>query len=159
MNIFLPYPEIEKNVLCLDDLRLNKMIIEHGQLLSAAMHVHGGTPPLKPYFLYHPCAKFTMATKGNYEYVLQYYVEMLKEFEFRKDKQHSFVKHIEIFTQGAELIPEGDLQPFFNCSAYKDEEIHSAYRKTLYNKWVNDYRKPKWTKRSRPEFISEYQSN
>jgi hypothetical protein len=69
MNIFLPYKDIKSNVVSLDDKRLNKMILEHAQLLSTAIILCGGQASYKPTHKNHPCAIFTRKTKCNYTYV------------------------------------------------------------------------------------------
>jgi len=58
MNIFVVSPDTMECAKALDDLRLNKMIIETAQLLSTAMRVQGytGNDIYKSTHVNHPCA-------------------------------------------------------------------------------------------------------
>lgn len=152
MNIFLPYKDIQSNVEALDDKRLNKMILEHAQLMATAVNLSGGQCTYKSTHKNHPCAIFCRETKGNYSYVLEYFLKMCSEYCFRTGKVHkcSFLR--DEFIDGMQFIPAGPLTEFKNCTPHKEIPIHDAYKTTLVEKWKNDTRPPKWTKRDIPEF-------
>src|SRR6478736_197855 len=61
MNIFATSSDPIRSAQALDDLRLNKMIVESCQILSAALHVTGrGTPDLyQPAYTRHPVVLWT----------------------------------------------------------------------------------------------------
>jgi len=50
------------------------------------------------------------------------------------------------------MMPMADLTPFVNCSTNKDHHVTDAYQLTLKEKWANDKRPPKWTKRGQPSW-------
>jgi hypothetical protein len=155
MNIFVSDPSPVISARNLDDVRLNKMILESAQLLSTAMHVRGSTmAPYKPTHINHPCSIWTRATKGNYLWVYQHFVALLSEFYRRRGKMHACHAFTHRLRVGIERIPEGELQPFYN--GYKAErDVFDAYKKTLIAKWNEDTmngRTPMWGDRSCPDW-------
>ena len=81
------------------------------------------------------------------------------EYTFRSGKVHKTYRELyDDLEKGAEYIADGDLTPFANCAARQDmginykhiEDVPTAYRLYLIDRWQNDKLKPKWTNRSRP---------
>ena len=68
---------------------------------------------------------------------------MGSEYEYRYGKIHkSVIVGVSLLDQ-ADLIPEGPLTYFANCSLYKDDsDVTSAYKKTMVDKWTNDKKPP-----------------
>lgn len=156
MNIFVVSPDTEECAKALDDLRLNKMILETAQLLSTAMRFHGytGDNIYKSTHLNHPCAIWARHSESNYRWLLLYLSDLVEERLNRTGKLHK--TYSDIYNQlcsGAELIPKGDMSLWPNCTPNKHiQDVHEAYRVTLKDKWANDKRPPKWTNAIRPEW-------
>lgn len=77
------------------DRHVIKMILESAQLLSAAHHVLG-TDQTNLYKLthrYHPSTQWVMQCSGNYEYVYNLFVELLKEWRFRYHNSNNSYSH------------------------------------------------------------------
>lgn len=157
MNIFVisKYPiECAK---CLDDLRLNKMILETAQILSTAIRSTNKLTSINPNNLYknthinHPCVKWA-CQNDNIVWLFELFRMLAKE-----KKERSGIIHKSWDKLGVELadlhfidLPELKENDFINCTPYKDLPVFEAYKKTLCEKWDNDKRPPKWTKREKP---------
>jgi len=153
MNIFVVSPNQKECAQMLDDKRLQKMILESAQMLSAALHRHGGNPPYKLSHKNHPCTLWTGDSRENYLWHLHLLHEMHLEYVSRRSKSHkSYTDCFLTLKSQAILIPEGALTPFANCSLYKDKQVFDAYKMTMKNKWENDKIVPRWTNSSRPEW-------
>lgn len=155
MNIFVTDPDPVISAKALDDLRLNKMIIETAQLLSTAMHEHGyaGTAIYKRTHINHPCTVWARESNSNYQWLLQYFIALDWERRQRTGKNHKTYTDLHPhLLNGLTLIPTGPLTPFANCSLYKDHGIFDAYKLTLKDKWAVDKRPPKWTNTTKPSW-------
>ena len=155
MNIFVISDQPDECAMALDDRRLNKMVLETCQLLSTAMHLCGGKGPYKITHRNHPCSIWARQTKGNYRWLLQHFYYLTTEYYFRKGIQHACHEHFLTLRSGLNLIPDGPQTPFANCSRDKQGEIHSSYRRTMQEKWYEDYETtdkghPRWTIRAAP---------
>ncbi len=159
MNIFLPYDDPALCAQYLDDLRLNKMILETAQILCTASDTRG--EPLingyRPTHKNHPCVVWAV-NFDNWCWLVDYFVALSREYFMRRGRQHK---------TEAVLLPEfiGDmpsnrdylqrLSPFVNCTPYKNLDTHLAYKIILCEKWDGDKRPPKWTNRRTPKFYEE----
>ena len=155
MNIFVIDPATHVCARALDDLRLNKMIIETAQLLSAALRLHGynGTDVYKTTHVNHPCAIWARTSSGNYNWLLNYFDDLCLERAARTGKTHKTENLRYAFAKNKTIIPIGDQTVWPNCTPYKHiADIHEAYRLTLIDKWKNDKRPPKWTNGFKPQW-------
>jgi hypothetical protein len=154
MNVFVIDPDTTKCAQALDDLRLNKMIIETAQLLSTAMRECGyvGNDIYKSTHVNHPCAIWTRKTDSNYRWLLLYMSDLVEERQRRTGKGHKSYSIFNTLCGGPILMPKGDLTPFANCSLYKDHGIFDAYKLTMIDKWAKDKRPPKWTNTIKPSW-------
>lgn len=166
MNIFATSIDPVQCAQDLDDLRLNKMLIETGQLLSTALHFRvdwrpqGFTPAkvYKPTHQNHPCAVWVRADINHFWWTFRLFNAMQDEYWYRRDKLHAtFAKLYDIIQATLieyELTHNHSFQyPHYwaNCSAYKDDpNTQAAYRLTMIDKWNADLRIPTWTKRGAP---------
>ena len=152
MNIFVIDPDTTKCAQALDDLRLNKMIVETAQLLSAAMHARGykGTDIYKSTHVNHPCAIWARETSANYNWLLLYMNALVKERQIRTGKGHKSYDIFNTLCGGTKLMPIGKLTQWPNCTPHKDMPLLEAYQLTLSEKWLVDKRPAKWTKRTMP---------
>lgn len=163
MNLFIPSPIIETSVQSLDDRRLIKMCLETAQLLSTAVRIIDEDTTLPVYKLTHknhPVAVWVRQTSGNYIYTLNYFKAICDEYSYRFKKTHKSFSLYPIFVKfitSNEYIPlmDSSITPFANCTDYKTDEVHTAYKKCLTNKWNNDKISPRWTKRNVPSFFTK----
>ena len=151
MNIFVPFAESKRCAEALDDLRLNKMILETAQILSTALrHYNTSMDVYKATHVNHPCCVWARQNKSNYEWLRHHFTDLLLEKHHRTGKIHKSQRLELMFKDGAKLLPDGEQTPFVNCTKFKDiVDVHEAYRVALRDKWDNDIRPPKWTKRLR----------
>ena len=157
MNIFVVSDNIQENAEMLDDKRLIKMILEHTQMLSTALHVNGIPGPYKITHKNHPCTVWASSNPSNWVNLLELTLYMTKEYRYRFNKIHAcHVKLLDCFMSFLKSEfshKKAPLDPYVNCSLYKDEpDVYTAYKKTLSHKWKNDKRTPKWTNRQAPSF-------
>ena len=157
MNIFIVSPSPVKNALILDDLRLNKMILETAQLLSSAYRsLWADVDGLyKTTHINHPCSIWARSKKTNFKWLYKYFVELHTEFKFRKNRSNhlSFTKLNGIFKSKADIVADDvDIEFNFNCTNYKHLAVFEAYKRQLIDKWISDIKCPTWTKRGCPEW-------
>lgn len=163
MNIFHTDNDPVIAALALDDLRLNKMIIESAALLANAIAFHGGGPsdlPLsktsgQPFktkaWQNHPSCIWAKGSSGNYAWLLNHMEAMIKELEYRKGTRHSMIDNLHVFNNSVKFIPNGPVTPFANCTPYKNiQDTVQAYKMTMAYKWEHDAKIPVWSKRAQP---------
>lgn len=166
MNIFVPYPNIKFNATVLDDLRLNKMVLENAQMLHAVLHRYGVTNDDYPN-LYrlshanHPCTRWAGNTRSNFEYVIDLAAHMERERLRRGFNPHKSATRCNEVKQFVPIIPEGELTPHPNCTSdFKHiTDVHEAYRKQLTKKWREDGKQPVWSRRDPPLIYEGWDGN
>ena len=156
MNIFVVDPDTKICAQALDDLRLNKMIIETAQLLSTALRSHGSTAQIYNItHLNHPCAIWARLNSENYLWLLKYMEELVAERVSRTGRSHKSADLIPTLKSESHLIPIGQLTMWPNCTNFKHiKDVHEAYKVALIDKWLNDKRQPKWTNQERPAWAN-----
>lgn len=171
MNIFLTSYNPEIAASHLDDKRLNKMILETGQLLSQSYRYNFRDSSLlyKDTHINHPCSVWARYNKNNFIWLTEYFYRLAQERLYRTGKSHaSYDKLYKIFQYAVlnkctfidvfdsstyDRKVEGYINFTFNCTDYKDkDDIRESYKKQLIDKWNNDKVTPKWTKRGKPSF-------
>lgn len=170
MNIFVPYPDPKRCAQALDNKRLNKMIVETGQILSTAMRTLNSpySPPYGSFNPKHPCCIWAAQSRENFIWLTRLLNELLTEKKFRYPlaKPHSieFTKYtFELFAMGHFDFPSEDRTEFPNCTNDKRlnidfryvPEVHKAYQQYLIFKWLRGKSKPSWGRRGQPEFFTE----
>lgn len=156
MNIFVTDVCPIKSAQALDDVRLNKMIVESAQLLSTALRIKGVDDPVlyRISHMHHPCCHWVRRNRANFEWLAQHAQAMLSE---RLDRGFS-TKHatdpvIVTCYRYITNIPNGNLEPFHNSSLFKDNpDTIQAYRDTMNHKWDTDVIKVSWRNRGAPEW-------
>lgn len=164
MNIFLCDPDVNKCAQALDNLRLNKMLIETGQLLSTAYRRLIPDRDAYPESLYksthenHPCSVWVRESLDNYLWLLTYFNALHEEYYYRKRSNHmTWVKLNKVLkdpVEGMEFKPIQELKVSFDCSSVFDDKIsiYDKYRTCLRNKWKHDSSTPSWGSRQPPEW-------
>lgn len=160
MNIFLPYEnDIPKSVQSLDNLRLNKQVLECETLLKASLaYLNGETP--NGYFR-HPVAQFY---KDNPEFIAYYGYECCKEYKYRFGKEHYLEKYFRD-NEMWEVCPDEDgfippkYIPYYMEGPITSpnhirttENVSALFKAKLIRKWQNGKRQPSWGNRDKPEF-------
>ena len=156
MNIFVISSTPSECAQMLDDKRLQKMILESAQMLSTAIIQRGGEAIYKPTHRNHPCTVWTGATGGNYLWHLNLFSAMSVEYQGRRGRTHkSFHDCFQLLNEQSNLLPDGPLQPFPNCSMFKElPDTFEAYKATMRTKWLNDKIPPRWTNSNPPAWKS-----
>lgn len=157
MNIFATYYSPEKSAIALDDKRVVKMTLESAQMLSTSLWFYGKESPYLPVHVNHPCTIWTRTSRTNYEWLLEHFYYLFKEYTYRYNKKHSCEYLYDQLNEGKKYIPKGDFTLFADCAVGlegfdKITEITKRYRYCMVIKWLNDIRQPAWTKRSAPKW-------
>lgn len=160
MNIFLPYEnDIQKSVQSLDDLRLNKQILECYQLLSNAIKEQAGEEVTG--YKNHP---IYVHYKKDIPFMVYYGTLACLEYCWRFDKMHSlhnYFNYFNMFCLRYDITI--DYTPFYMEGSKGQpnyirttDNVSELYQKKLIAKWQNDKKPPKWTNREVPSFYQEY---
>ena len=153
MNIFSTDIDPKVSAINLDDLRLNKMIIESASLLANAIAFYGGQQSDLPIaktsgmpfktkaWQNHPSCLWVKDSRSNYMWLYNHMSEMIKELSYRKGTVHSMLQNNDKFVTGALFIPEKNLTDFANCTPYKKvKNTIEAYKLCMVYKWEHDAR-------------------
>lgn len=167
MNIFSTDFDPKVSAQNLDDLRVNKMIIESASLLANAIAFYGGSDadlPIskmsgKPFktkaWQNHPSCIWVKANRSNYEWLLEHTTALIQEIKVRRDTDHSMTSNIKILNQGMFFLPPGPLAPFANCTPYKQiQDPVLAYRMAMVYKWEHDAKAPAWSNTNKPDWYN-----
>lgn len=150
MNVFASYSDPRESAKYLDDKRVIKMVLESAQLLSTAITVNGGQGPYRVTHKNHPCALWARQTRSNYRWLYNHFLALCDEYSARYGKTHKCLSLKDQLEAGAQLLPDGEMTAFANCTVFKDEpDVHVAYRAYLQQKWKLDKRIPTWYRESR----------
>lgn len=105
------------NAKMLDDVLLNKMILETEQLLSTFCYLknYDCKNLYKPCFLNHPCQKWLQESNGNALWLLEQLKFYLIEYKNRFGREHkNILIYLERFmVDGSDLFEE--ITPFVGC--------------------------------------------
>lgn len=148
MNIFVSDPCPVKSAKALDNRRVIKMILESTQLLSTAINFHGGSAPYKSTHINHPCSIWTRTSRSNAYWLISHLKALCSEYTNRYNKVHKCAGYIEELERMVNVIPNGQLTEFKNCTNFKHiSDVFTAYQLALAEKWKQDSLKgyePKW---------------
>lgn len=179
MNIFLTHTNPQLAAQDLDNLRLNKMILETGQLIcSAYRKLFAGEFPgiYKDTHVNHPCAIWARKNELNFQWLCIYLYELNSERLHRLGKKH-VVKELDSHQTYLKLVPylgfcqsyarykdvgapDFDISMFtFDCSnvMYPHSTLTERYQVCLADKWRNDKKQPSWSNRGAPQWLSTAQ--
>lgn len=188
MNIFATSSNPLLAARDLDDLRLNKMIIETAQILSTNTviisfkdkFIEGPEPGFykpvnkldvsecaksigvyKPTHINHPCVIWARRSEQNFFWLLEYFQWLLQEWTYRGFNKHSSSRLLAYFALVHHLFPKYILTQHAKCTPGFEHiyDVHEAYREYLKHKWNSDIRKPKWTNREKPKWLCATEDN
>lgn len=162
MNVFLPYEDdIVKSVQSLDDVRLNKQLVECYQLLTSAIKEKRGYP-IKGH-RNHPVYVFY---KDNMDFLCYYGKICCIEYEHRFDKEHSLKEKFRVCRIVYGLKDNPQYTSYYMEGSIKDpnhirttENVSALFQQKLIKKWEQDKvkgRQPKWTNREVPQFYQQW---
>lgn len=154
MNIFVTDPDHRECVKALDDKRVVKMVLESTQLLCTAINEKGGKTPYRSTHINHPCSIWTRETFGNWLWLYDYAFALCQEYTYRYGKEHKCEKVLWSLQWPWDYFQPGERTAFVNCTGKFNNlnNVYWAYKKCLKEKWDNDKRPPKWTKRKEPDW-------
>lgn len=151
MNIFLPYENLQLSVEALDDKRLLKQILEIYQLLKLTIREHDGATLVGGY-ANHPIYKWYKDYPG---FMAEYGYLACEEYSYRFSKVHRYANDFAILCG---LIPMSAVRPIYiagsgSAQVRNTDNYQCLYRAKLAKKWSES--KPKWTRRSIPDFAKQ----
>ena len=150
MNIFASNNCPIRSAETLDDKRVVKMCLETAQLLCTAVNQLGGTAPYKSTHVNHPCSVWARQSLGNWKWLLRHGKALCAEYTSRFGRTHkceNIMDYLEMYIDLG-IFPESEQTPFPNCTSFKHiENTNLAYLIYLNEKWDNDKREPKWSRR------------
>lgn len=164
MNIFVTDTDPRLCAEMLDDVRLNKMIVETAQMLSTAIWLKGihADGLYKPSHMNHPCTKWAGRSYSNIVWLHSLGVWMLRERTSRGSRTSHATGPV-IAACGRAIVTYYDvfhklgLTPFQNSSLFKDEpDVCLAYRKTMCAKWATDTIRVTWVGRGEPAWRKDH---
>lgn len=167
MNIFSTDINPVQSAMNLDDVRVNKMILESAALLANAMSAGGAPRAVLPIaktsgqpfktnaWQNHPSCLWVKASDQNYNWLLLHAIALMEQMHERKGTIHSMINNIPRLQDGIQYITPGPLTPFTNCTPYKTvSDSIEAYRLCMVYKWEHDGRAPTWTNFAKPDWYS-----
>jgi hypothetical protein len=110
-------------------------------MLSTAINFYNGDSPYRSTHVNHPCSIWVRESQHNYQWLLDHFEELCKEYTRRYGKIHKCEQYLNIFKHGLSLIPDRLPTRFANCTTFKDvHDVNKAYRLYLSEKWLKDKR-------------------
>lgn len=159
MNIFVLDEDPWKAAEMQCDKHVVKMPLETAQLLSTAHHVVGTDVNKEKIYrkthVNHPCSKWVRENSANYEWALEHFKALLKEFEKRYGKEHAsgkllpYLSELPNFskekitderTQFVQAVPD-EYRKEDPVEAYKEVYLKEKSRFACWDKLGN---KPRW---------------
>jgi hypothetical protein len=164
MNIFLVSNSPDECAQALDDLRLNKMILETGQMLCTAYRHYAkqyGWPAefpgiYKETHKNHPCNVWLRENINNYKWTLHLFENLAVEKQLRSGKLHlTYSKLIAPLCAVPHRFNYTEPKFTFDCSntQAKLSSVFANYKLCLTTKWNLDKRPPTWANRGFPEWV------
>lgn len=163
MNIFVTDTDLKIAASHLDDKRVVKMILESAQMLCGAVRYHGISHPwiYKKTHESHPCSQWARESKENFDWLVEYALELCKIYTAGYGRVHGSQAVIERISSYRSLFKSKGLTPFANCSGYSvegdpDFTLTDAYKLCLDVKWhEKDVRSPTWKNRPIPSWYDQ----
>ena len=174
MNIFLSQQTVVDSVKDLDDLRLQKQLVEVYQLLTLAIKEQQEGHEIKAGHYHHPVYLFY---KDNIQFLAYYGYECCREYFYRFNKWHSLIWYFdnELERQGlfgldadgyVEYCEIPKFTPYYMEGSKGQpnyirttENVSALFQAKLCKKWDADKlkgREPKWTNREVPQFYQQW---
>jgi len=135
----------------LHDKHVVKMVLESAQILCSVRHRAGWVAPYKPTHLNHPSVKWAGASVRHYQWVLEHFTGLLREYTYRFGKVHACAELLPTLEHLPPLVDAGFAPPP-QCmpDEFKGPCPVTAYRAYYLGRKVQQSR---WTRRPAPAFI------
>lgn len=172
MNIFLSRDNIVGSIEDLDDLRLQKQLVEVYQLITLAIREKDEGHEIKAGHYHHPVYLFY---KDNIPFLAYYGLCCGIEYCERFNKTHKlyvdFIEYCHNYCERVKFITykEPKYTPYYMEGSKGQpnyirttENVGDLFKQKLIKKWNNDKangRQPKWTNRDVPEFYKKEMSH
>lgn len=158
MNIFATYDSPIDSALALDDIRMNKMIVESAQMLSTALAFNAffHADLYKPCYENHPCTVWTRKSRKNFLWLCNHAMAMCAIFRMINGYSHKTERVIDLASKNSIKVREGELTEFADCTTFKhrtDIPVIDRYKLFMNEKWDNDVIKLTFKRRSIPSFM------
>jgi hypothetical protein len=172
MNIFFLSLDVEESASWLIDRHVNKMIVESSQMLANCYDKDilsredcpkkKNGEPHRHTFLNHPCCKWAMKSRANFNWLLDYALAMFNERVFRTGNGHFSVGFLHWCKENPPQIQDLGMTAIPQCfgkfsdlvvDSVKPSDIINSHR-TYYSASKKfdkaGHRMDRWTKRERP---------
>lgn len=171
MNIFITDNDPQACARNLDDVRLNKMILETAQMLCTVAYEHltDDIIPYKSTHVNHPCTRWVRSSTDALVWTVQHFNALYNEKLYRTGKPHlSYSKLQPMLSQLARTLVidydkqlDGPPNPVY-AGDYPVHDVGKldaikSYRNTMVHKWTDDIAKgraPTWRGRDIPEWAT-----
>ena len=163
MNIFLSSSSAKQSIQELDDLRLQKQLVEVYQLLTLAIKEQQEGKEIKAGHYHHPVYLFY---KDNPSFLCSYGRKCCIEYEHRFDKEHALKDKFRLIHIIYDLQFEPNYTPYYMEGSKGQpnyirttENVSALFQQKLIKKWEQDKakgRQPKWTNREVPQFYQQW---
>ena len=154
MNIFYTDSSPLISAQNLDDLRLNKMIVESAQMLSTAVRYHcwetEGMGIYKMSYINHPCTKWVRENRANFSWLLQHALHMCY---LRNNSHKTYGVLLELRGLSHHIPTSEEFTEPPKCNPHKhNPDVVESYQLTMIEKWNNDVKKPTWNYGKKPSW-------
>ena len=124
-------------------------IVDYDYVVDSDVKIEEGVYKIGPVYKVshknHPCSLWVRSTRANYDWLFEHYISLIFEYHSRSGgKDHKTDRTMTPYLREFYTGNSPRHEAFVNCSTYKNEEVHQAYRMTLFDKWDSDSQPPKW---------------
>lgn len=130
MNIFVLHKEPEKAAHMACDQHVVKMILETAQMMCTVVASYGHNTPYRPTHAKHPCTIWAGRSRANWDWLVEYGMELCEEYTKRYGKTHKSQSVIERCAMTHIDLPNIPRTPFAQAmpEQYRNECAVTAYR-------------------------------
>lgn len=166
MNVFAVSKHPRKCARALDDLRLNKMMLETAQILCTVINIQerAGVTPYRSSHVGNAIIKWAQSDPQNWSWLWNLGDQYGEEITHRTGKSHASHRVIRGLVRRwpwLKPMPDKPIE-FINRARHQGldldftdmDNVHKAYRAYLNARWDLAERKPKWTNRGAPSWRS-----
>jgi len=154
MNIFVLDNDPVNAAKYLCDKHVCKMLLESAQVLCTVFHLKGSNAQYRATHVKHPCVLWTMASKGNFDWLVEHARGIAIEKRFRYGTKHASEDVVELCANASSNLTfeRTSMTPFVQAmpETYKDVDAVKAYRayyvgeKIRFAKWNKGRERPEW---------------
>jgi len=130
MNIFVLHIDPEKAAKMACDKHVVKMILETAQMMCTVVASYGHNTPYRSTHAKHPCTIWAGQSRANWDWLVEYGMELCKEYTNRYSKVHKSQSVIEWCAMTHIDLPNIPRTPFAQAMPpqYRNDCVVTAYR-------------------------------